>query len=926
MKKLILIISIVSSFVFNGYSQSPAENKEKLFKRFIELYDSGDLLKAEKALLLFLESKDPLTNEQLAAGYNNLGTVNLTLGNYEKALEYNYKAESFITEKEKNALVCADIFNNRGRILNIRKSFDLSVIYLEKSIRIYLKLGTVDKFLLNNLSYAYINISIAYLETKRYSLALHYLLKDAELNSNFSLSSFSLIYLNLAKLYVKIGNFHFAEEFYQRSISSFIKEYGLNYFRLAEVYFDYGIFLRTEGNLNKAMEAHLRALRICLKNYGTKHTLVSLSYKHIGDDYTSQNVIDSALSYYQKSLIAVVKDFNNSDIYTNPSIDSSLFDIRLLDNLKSKAQALESFAGEQKDTVKKLNATVNSLETIELAIQLIDRIRNNYLSEESRIYLAENEKETYLFAVRVAYDLYSLRKDQTIGPRMYSIAQKAEAAILRNEISGNALLYSAGIPDSLREKQTTLIGNIAAYNNLLLEENRRTKPDSNKIVLWKDALFDMSREKERVDADMEKVFPAYHNLIRKTEPLSLQLIQKQLKSDETIVDYLLSNQYSDGKRRLYIFLIRRNSLDFSEQLLDSCFAINAELIHKTADPSTNSGPQKKSFENYTGALNYMYLNLIRPVENKIKGQKVIIIPDGEINWLPFDAFLKKMPEPGQTDYEGLSYLIKDYTFSYGYSSSLIFAKESPDFRRTRVYAFSPDYRNVNNSGTSFSYLQGTGSEIGSIFEWFRGKEFNNENANKANFLTAISTPAIFHLAMHAMSDSMNPRYSYLMFDSHSQPTENSKFYNYEISLTRIKSPMVVLSACNSGMGILYSGEGLMSLARSFILAGASSVIKTSWEINDETSSAIITRFYYHLSKGRGKDEAMRLAKLDYLKNSSPAFTNPYYWAAYEVLGDNAPVTEYIGGKVLIVTVIGLIAVGMVLIYFKRRKIFSDRSR
>jgi hypothetical protein len=128
------------------------------------------------------------------------------------------------------------------------------------------------------------------------------------------------------------------------------------------------------------------------------------------------------------------------------------------------------------------------------------------------------------------------------------------------------------------------------------------------------------------------------------------------------------------------------------------------------------------------------------------------------------------------------------------------------------------------------------------------------------------------------------------------------------------------------MGILYSGEGLMSLARSFILAGASSVIKTSWEINDETSGAIITRFYYHLSKGRGKDEAMRLAKLDYLKNSSPAFTNPYYWAAYEVLGDNTPVTQYIGGKVLIITVVVLIAGGMVLIYFKRRKIFSDRSR
>ena len=926
MKKIILIISIVSSFIFDGYSQSPAENKKILFQRFVELYDSGDILNAEKALLLFLESKDPLTDDQFAAGYNNLGVVNLTLGNYDSALENNLKAATFISKKNQYSKALADILNNIGRIYNIKKSFDVSVEYLEKSIRIYQNLGTSDRNVFNSLSAAYINISIALNETKKYPEALSYLEKNVKLHSIFNISNLSFTYLNIAKTYSNLNNPKTAEEFYAKCISSFRDEYGEDYYRLAEVYYDYGLLLRSEGKVSEALNAHNRALSICIRNYGEKHTLTSLAYKHEGDDYMSLDKIDSALTFYQRSLIAVVKVFNNPDIFTNPSIDSSLFDIRLLDNLKSKAQALESFAGEQKDTLMIHRATVKSLETIELAIQLIDRIRNNYMSEESRIYLAENEKETYLFAVRVAFNLYSLKKDMTIGYRMYSIAQKAEAAILRNEISGNALLYSAGIPDSLREKQTTLIGNIAAYNNLLLEENRKTKPDSSKISFWKDALFDMNREKERVDGDMEKVFPAYHDLIRKTEPLSLQLIQKHLKSDETIVDYLLSNQYSNGKRRLYIFLISHNSLDFSEHLLDSGFVKNAELIRKTADPSANSGPQRKAFENYTGALNYMYLNLFKPVENKIKRDKVIIIPDGEISWLPFDAFLKTMPEPGQTDYEGLSYLIKDYTFSYGYSSSLIFAKESPDFSGTKVYAFSPDYSNVNIPDNSLSYLQGTGSEIGSIYKWFRGKEFNNENATKANFLTAVSTPAIFHLAMHAMSDSMNPRYSYLIFDNHSQPNENSKLYNYEISLNRIKSPMVVLSACNSGMGILYSGEGLMSLARSFILAGASSVIKTSWEINDETSSAIITRFYYHLSKGRGKDEAMRLAKLDYLKNSSPAFTNPYYWAAYEVLGDNAPVTRYMGRKVLIAALLVLIGAVTALIYFKWRKMFSDRVR
>jgi LPXTG-motif cell wall-anchored protein len=138
--------------------------------------------------------------------------------------------------------------------------------------------------------------------------------------------------------------------------------------------------------------------------------------------------------------------------------------------------------------------------------------------------------------------------------------------------------------------------------------------------------------------------------------------------------------------------------------------------------------------------------------------------------------------------------------------------------------------------------------------------------------------------------------------------------------------MVVLSACNSGAGTLYSGEGLMSLARGFMLAGASSVIKTSWEINDETSTKIIARFYYHLSKGNEKDVAMRLAKLEYLENASPALTNPYYWAAYEVLGDTTSIATGKNRPVLTMILGVVIISGFAVIYLRRRRIFSERSR
>jgi CHAT domain-containing protein len=247
-------------------------------------------------------------------------------------------------------------------------------------------------------------------------------------------------------------------------------------------------------------------------------------------------------------------------------------------------------------------------------------------------------------------------------------------------------------------------------------------------------------------------------------------------------------------------------------------------------------------------------------------------------------------------------------------------------REDKVFAFSPDYLNTAAKGSSISSLNGADIEIGSIFKWFSGKNYSGENATKENFINALQNPAIFHLALHSMSDSINSKYSYLMFDTHNLPEENGKLYNYEISLKRINSPMVVLSACNSGIGTLYFGEGMMSLSRSFTLAGASSVIKTAWEINDEASAAIITRFYFHLSKGKEKNEAMRLAKLDYIKVSPPVFKNPYYWAAYEVLGDNAPVAQN-AALYVIITVVALIFIaGIMFFYFRWRRIPAERSR
>ena len=349
--------SLLFVFLYIGSLHAQDKDSYNYFLKYDQSYKQGDFLNAENYMFNVLNSKSYLPQEYLVAAYNNLGNINNRLGRFKEALAYYNLAESQIINKEANIKELADIYINKAIILGIIKSYPAAIEYFDKGIRIYHILNIQGKDILSSLSTAYLNIGITYLEMSSFNSAFKYFNKSATLKVSNRISGLSLVYLNLAKTFSKIGNVKKAEEYYFKSIESVKIEFGETNYKMAEVYFDYGLFLRVRGKKKEALFAHEKSLSICLKNYGEKHTLVSLSYKHLGDDFMLQNSMDSALYYYQKSLIAIDKNFNNPDIYTNPSIDSSLFDIRLLDNLKSKAQALEVVAANSQDNETRLKTT-----------------------------------------------------------------------------------------------------------------------------------------------------------------------------------------------------------------------------------------------------------------------------------------------------------------------------------------------------------------------------------------------------------------------------------------------------------------------------------------------------------------------------------------------------------------------------------------
>ncbi|MGB8491217.1 MAG: tetratricopeptide repeat protein, partial [Bacteroidales bacterium] len=529
-----LVIALL--FLLMSLDAHPQQDEGyNLFLEFIEYYKSGNFIKAEECMNSVLKSKAGSNADIILPYYNNMGLIRKSLGLYDEALDFYDKSEEIALQNpDRNILSLAGIYTNKSRIYTFQRSLTMATEYLGKAIRIYRGFKNPDKAVLNSLSGAYLNIGIAYYELADYKVALENLNRSQKLKLENNLPEIELTYLNLARVNEKLNLFKEADTYYTKCLKTIRENYGSGYFRMAEIYFGYGTFLDETGKTREALAIFKKALDYCLSSYGEKHAIVSLAFNNLGDFYLKHNDLPLALENYQASIIAITPDFGNKDILSNPSVDSSLLDIRLLDVLDSKAEALYIYQASLTDSTLKNTVLRAGLETVILAVSLADRIRNNYPTEESRLFLVENEKATALLGVKTAALLYELNGDSSYVTKMYGIVLRSKAAILLDEMTSNKFLPLSGIPDSLIRKRKSLGTMIGAYKNLIMEETGNMYPDNEKIAHWQDVLFDTRLDLEKLETELGRNYPQYRYNLSVTKRLSVDQLQKRIRKGETI--------------------------------------------------------------------------------------------------------------------------------------------------------------------------------------------------------------------------------------------------------------------------------------------------------------------------------------------------------------------------------------------------------
>jgi CHAT domain-containing protein len=322
--------------------------------------------------------------------------------------------------------------------------------------------------------------------------------------------------------------------------------------------------------------------------------------------------------------------------------------------------------------------------------------------------------------------------------------------------------------------------------------------------------------------------------------------------------------------------------------------------------------KNRDFNTYATKGYALYQTLLEPVlakTNNPYNNHLIIIPDGILGYLPFETLIQTNPENAK-GYKDLDYLIKDHEISYHYSASLLafvqpqkqhlqnsFIGFAPAFRDDtdqQLLAFNETVRSYIDSARALPYAE---EEVKAIASLLGGNAYTGALATERSFKQDAGNYSIIHLASHSLVDDTDPLYSKLIFDSENDSIEDGLLHTYELYNMQLNADLVTLSACNTGVGKYYKGEGIVSLARGFMYAGVPNVMMSLWSVADRPTKDIMQYFYEELDTGTPYASALHKAKLRYLASADNLTADPYYWGAFIYLGQPIDHTGQSVGKI-----------------------------
>jgi CHAT domain-containing protein len=462
------------------------------------------------------------------------------------------------------------------------------------------------------------------------------------------------------------------------------------------------------------------------------------------------------------------------------------------------------------------------------AIDVIEKQRSSINSEAGRIGFVGDKQAAYaeLTVLLLADGRYA---------EAFAYVERAKARALVDLLASQKDIKIHG--GQTEQIKTTLSELNKAENDLTFVAQAQSKEGQSKtrsIVL-------------ALKKDLQEKVPELASLVSVTTSATAE-IQSMIKDDETLLEY-----YSAGKE-WYVFILTGKTI-MAQKLPVADLEKNIEALRKNITTRNLPG-----FNQYSRTLYRQIFALAAPA---IKTKKLIIVSHGSLHYLPFAALS-----------DGKEYLIDRFSMRMLPSASVLsFLKERAKQENRGALIFGNP--KLEDPKYDLKFAQDEALAIGKIIP--KSNVLLRSEASKTNLLNYGSKYSVIHLAVHGVFDIDKPLNSALLLAADRNNDgllRAGDLYNLSLS-----ADLVTLSACETALGKVSTGDDVVGFTRGFLYAGARSLISSLWQVDDEATRDLMVHFYTNLSK-MSKDEALRQAQLKAKKQ----YPQPFYWAAFLLTG------------------------------------------
>jgi CHAT domain-containing protein len=791
--------------------------------------------------------------------YNNLGIIYRNLGEYERALEF-YRQSINIEKQNKAEVSITPLYNNLGLIYYYLKDYEAALRELDYALEV-----------LTNYTNAYYPVESALINSK-------------------------------ALVLLELGDFTRARILLDQVLAREIANYGEAWAGSSPTLHTLGNLYTKTGDYATANDYYDQSIDITRAMLGSKTDKLAEMLNLKGQNYLQTNNYDAALATIQQSLISLVTDFNAINYQQNPGVNSIILDkVELIESLHLKAKVLLAMYKETQD-VGVLQAAGAANRT---ATELADNVRQNMLYESAKLNLSKRAKSIYGQAIEIAL-LLERETGQTAIPDVFAAMENSKAYLLSEAVQRARALGYSNLPESVLIREDSIRTKIK-----ILETSRANvlvrSGDTAALVKINNQLFAVKEEFEEYKQSNVGYNSAYQHDIPE-----ISSFQQKLTTNELVVEYFA------GENRLIAIAFNRARVKVYE-LGEHQQPVN-EFVRSVQQV------RRLTAQEYQAQAIEVYNILLRPILTDFgQAKTLVVIPDKQLGFIPWDGLVTETVN--KPKYNALNYLVKEYTLTQHQTAALyIDQQHQREHPAGQFIGFAPDF-NANDllAGTDNQLrnqllpLPFARKEVEVIANLLEGEKVTGSGASESYLKTRAASVKILHLATHAIIDELNPLYSKLILAAgDSAIDDDGQLHSFEIYGMKLNCALVTLSACNTGSGKYLDGEGIFSLGRSFLMAGAESVLTSLWEVSDLSTSQIMESFYVNIKNGMTSPEALRKAKLKYLKAADPLTANPHYWAGFVYIGQSENIYNQTR-HYLWLTGLGLLITGLVVLAMKNRK-------